>query len=341
MAGLSGGQRKLLLFELICQRTASQDNLLIVLDEPFAGVTDDFVPFIVERLNQMRIKHNILLVTNDHVETLKKMADNTVTVSAIDRTKVVVNGKKGVDRELALIAMSIGDDYKHSTNNSDVQFFTSVEFSKNGGILNVFGFAVFAFGLFLLMFWDSSPGSEALVLIAAGMVSFFTANPYFLQLSDWRVYMIEEAEALLHSSKTMNKSLKTCLTLSLLFIISCVQFGCIAAVLGTLSSAEFFFGMLFDNLSLLVSMLLLGLYTNLPDQGVQILGSMPFLLMIFFSTTFSPGAGVKGVKALRCTLLYPYCVYMSWFGFILTHLSFFFRFVLSILFVVYAPGVYW
>lgn len=308
MAGLSGGQRKLLLFELICQRTASQDNLLIVLDEPFAGVTDDFVPFIVERLNQMRIKHNILLVTNDHVETLKKMADNTVTVSAIDRTKVVVNGKKGVDRELALIAMSIGDDYKHSTNNSDVQFFTSVEFSKNGGILNVFGFAVFAFGLFLLMFWDSSPGSEALVLIAAGMVSFFTANPYFLQLSDWRVYMIEEAEALLHSSKTMNKSLKTCLTLSLLFIISCVQFGCIAAVLGTLSSAEFFFGMLFDNLSLLVSMLLLGLYTNLPDQGVQILGSMPFLLMIFFSTTFSPGAGVKGVKALR----YLFSRYYLW-----------------------------
>src|SRR5210317_1587035 len=61
IAGLSGGQRKLLLFELIFQRTASQDNLLIVLDEPFAGVTDDFVPFIVKRLNEMRQKHNILL----------------------------------------------------------------------------------------------------------------------------------------------------------------------------------------------------------------------------------------------------------------------------------------
>ena len=30
MAGLSGGQRKLLLFELIFQRTTSQDNLLII-----------------------------------------------------------------------------------------------------------------------------------------------------------------------------------------------------------------------------------------------------------------------------------------------------------------------
>ena len=33
MPGLSGGQRKLLLFELIYQRTASEKDLLIVLDE--------------------------------------------------------------------------------------------------------------------------------------------------------------------------------------------------------------------------------------------------------------------------------------------------------------------
>ena len=88
MAGLSGGQRKILLFELIFQRTATQENLLIVLDEPFAGVTDDFVPFIAERLNEIRDKHNVLLVTNDHVNTLKDMADNTITVSAINRSKV-------------------------------------------------------------------------------------------------------------------------------------------------------------------------------------------------------------------------------------------------------------
>jgi len=187
MAGLSGGQRKLLLFELISQRTASQDNLLIVLDEPFAGVTDDFVPFIVNRLYEMRKKHNILLVTNDHVATLKKMADNIVTVSAIDRTKVKINGKAGVDRQLALLAMSIGDDYKHTANNSDLQFFLSVELSKNGGILNVVVFAIFVFSLFLLTFWNSQPGSEALLLVAGGIITFLTLNPYFLQLTDWRV----------------------------------------------------------------------------------------------------------------------------------------------------------
>lgn len=308
MAGLSGGQRKLLLFELICQRTASQDNLLVVLDEPFAGVTDDFVPFIVGRLNEMRKKHNVLLVTNDHVDTLKKMADNTVTVSAIDRSTVKVNERMGVDRELVLLAMSIGDAYQHTTNNKDLAFFCSVEFSKNGGIPNVAAFAVFAYCLFLLMFWDSAPGNEAYILIAAGIVSFFTANPYFLQLVDWRTYMVEEAEALLHSSKSMNKHLKTCLAVFLLVIITAIQFGCIEAVIGTMSGFNFYIAILFDNVSLMVSMLTLGLYTNLPDQAVQIFGAMPFLLMIFFSTTFSPGAGVNGVKELR----YLFSRYYLW-----------------------------
>ena len=129
MAGLSGGQRKLLLFELIYQRTATQENLLIVLDEPFAGVTDDFVPYIMDRLKLMRITHNILLVTNDHVDTLKNLADNTITVSAVDRSLVKVNGREGIDRELTLLAMSIGDQYSPTTNNQDMKFFRDVEFS--------------------------------------------------------------------------------------------------------------------------------------------------------------------------------------------------------------------
>mmetsp|Transcript_16799 Transcript_16799/g.36243 ORF Transcript_16799/g.36243 Transcript_16799/m.36243 type:complete len:481 (+) Transcript_16799:147-1589(+) len=299
MAGLSGGQRKLLLFELIFQRTCAQENLLIVLDEPFAGVTDDFVPYIVERLNKMRIKHNILLCTNDHVEVLTKMSDNTVKVSAIDRSKVKINGKDGVDRELALLNMSVGDEYSHTTNDKDLEFFRRVEFSNHGGLFHVFAFVVVAFGLFLLMFWDSKPGTESLVLIASGLVSFFTVHPYSMQLVDWRNYMVEEAEALLHSSKSMNKFLKTCISIFLVFFVSCVRFWCQDAVIGTLTSVEFFFGMFFDNFSLVIAMICLGLYTNLSDHEVQILGAMPFLLMIFFSTTFSPGAGVNGLKGLR------------------------------------------
>jgi hypothetical protein len=112
-AGLSGGQRKLLLFELICQRTVNQSNLLLVFDEPFAGVTDDFVPFIVERLNELRQQHNIVLVTNDHIDTLKNMADNTIVVSAIDRSTVQVNGLTKVSREKVILALSVGDGFVH------------------------------------------------------------------------------------------------------------------------------------------------------------------------------------------------------------------------------------
>jgi len=111
--------------------------------------------------------------------------------------------------------------------------------------------------------------------------------------------MIEEAEALLHSSRSMNKLLKACLALFLLVAVSCIEFACLAAVIGTLTTVEFFFAIMFENVSLLSAMILVGIYTDLPQQPVQILASMPTLFMIFFSTTFSPGAGVNGLKELR------------------------------------------
>merc|ERR1712232_1060092 len=123
----SGGQRKLMLFELICQRAEGQTDLLLVLDEPFAGVTDDFVPFIMDRLNHLRKSHNVLLVTNDHVEDLKGMADNTITVSAIDRSTVQINEKNKIDREKAILALSVGNDYKYEASMADLKFFFGVE----------------------------------------------------------------------------------------------------------------------------------------------------------------------------------------------------------------------
>mmetsp|Transcript_2398 Transcript_2398/g.4439 ORF Transcript_2398/g.4439 Transcript_2398/m.4439 type:complete len:637 (-) Transcript_2398:86-1996(-) len=310
MPGLSGGQRKLLLFELIFQRTASQDNLLIVLDEPFAGVTDDFVPFIVKRLNEMRKNHNILLVTNDHVETLKRMADNTVTVSAIDRTKVTINEDKIVDRNMALLAMSIGDDYKHSANNSDLQFFFSVELSKNGGLLSIIVFALLEYGLYILTFWGSQPGNEAPVVIAASLVAFFVAKPYFMQLPDWRIHMKEEAEALLHSSKTMNKNLKLCLAILVVFTAGVLQYVSQVIVIGTMNDFKYFIGVLFDSFSIYISMIILGLFTDLPEQDCHLYGPLPYLFMLFFSSTFSPGSGVEGLKELKYlfTRYYLWCM---------------------------------
>jgi len=281
----------------------------------------------------MRQTHNILLVTNDHVETLTKMADNTITVSAIDRKIVKVNDNKSVDREKVIHALSVGDEYVYNATNDDLKFFVDVEIVKNGGIMGVVGFTAFAFLLFLISFWDSSDESAALVLIAGGVrsrnkcsndvvfnpfqlifilnranrfshfilqiIAYFAINPYLLSLVDWRNYMNEEAEALLHSSKSMNKALKSSVTMTLIFAISLVEFGLVNAVVGGLSDFKFWIAILFDSGSMTFPFLCFGLYTGLPHQAVETLSSMPFLFMIFFSTTFSPGAGVPVLKELR------------------------------------------
>jgi len=138
-----------------------------------------------------------------------------------------------------------------------------------------------------------------LVLVAIQIIAWFCINPYLLALCDWRTFMTEEAEALMHSSVSMNKAMKSLLTLIVLLVISGVAFGVLNLVIGTLSAPKFFIAMLFDSASLTLPFICFGLYSTLPFQAVQIVASLPFLMMIFFSTTFSPGAGVTGVKGLR------------------------------------------
>ena len=169
--GLSGGQRKLMIFELVKQRVAHQERgLLICLDEPFCGVTDDFVPFIIERLNIIRKNHNILLVTNDHINALTSMADHTITVSATDRNKVTVDGKL-YDREIALYAVEQGKGYEHSADSEDLMFFASTELLTNPQVGAVLSFTVFTMGLFTVSYWDSKPSTGPLIIIALQTVS--------------------------------------------------------------------------------------------------------------------------------------------------------------------------
>jgi hypothetical protein len=148
-------------------------------------------------------------------------------------------------------------------------------------------------------YWNSQPGSEALVLVAIQIISYFCLNPYLIALCDWRNYMTEEAEALMHSSVETNKALKSLLVLALLLLIGLLAFGCLQLCIDTLSGYALWSAMLFDSASLTLPFICLGLYSNLGLQVVQILASLPFLFMIFFSTTFSPGSGVAGVKNLR------------------------------------------
>ena len=271
---------------------------MIVLDEPFAGVTDDFVPWITGRLQEMRQKHNILLVTNDHVDTIKKMSDNTITVSAIDRSNVCINDKPiKVDRQKAILALSIGEEYKYSANMADLKFFYDVEIHWNDAILVVAGFTVFSFGLFLLSYWDAEPDTASLVFVAGALISFFAINPYLLSLPDWRNFMTEEAEALLHSSKDMNKFLKSILVLVLILVISLAQFGCTIAVVDGFNTWDFWYAVFMNSLADTFSFICIGLYTTCSHQLTETLALMPFLFMMLFSTTFSPGFSLAGSRS--------------------------------------------
>ena len=308
-AGFSGGQRKLLLFELVRQRTEASEGLLLIFDEPFAGVTEDFVPYITEQLKRMRARHNLLLVTNDHVQALTALSDNVLTVSATDRDAVDVNGKS-VRRDMAMVAVASGEDFRGASSAGDVRFFFDTEVFKSGQLKGIFGFTAFAMGLFLATFWNSKEGSEPLVMVAIQIISYFCINPYLAALVDWRNYMREEADALLHSSVGANKALKASLTLTLVLLISLVAYGCVQLVIGTLAGPKFLIAMVFDILSLILPLVCLGVYSPLPFQLVQVLGSFPFLMMLFMSTTLSPGAGVAGVKALRFLFVrfYMWCM---------------------------------
>jgi hypothetical protein len=158
---------------------------------------------------------------------------------------------------------------------------------------------IFIFALFLVTFWNSIPTQAALIYVASSMVVFFCVNPYLLTLTDWRNFMSEEADALLHSSKTNTKVMKCVLTLMLCFLNTLIEYGCVNCVVDDFESSSFFVGMLGEVLSFVSPFIFFGLYTKLPFESVQIFSLLPFIFMIFFSTTFSPGSGVNGLKELR------------------------------------------
>ena len=63
--------------------------------------------------------------------------------------------------------------------------------------------------LFLMSFWDSKGGQEALVLVGLQIVAFFAINPFLISLADWRNTVTEEADALMHASVQTMMHLKS------------------------------------------------------------------------------------------------------------------------------------
>ena len=68
--GLSGGQRKLCILahvDLVARRTTKP--LLIVLDEPIAGVTNNYIHYFLKIVNQWpSFGHSVVIIDNDHHE---------------------------------------------------------------------------------------------------------------------------------------------------------------------------------------------------------------------------------------------------------------------------------
>lgn len=121
-----------------------------------------------------------------------------------------------------------------------------------------------------------------------------------ITLVEWRNAVLEESEALVHSSETLNKVLKALLTLSIICILTLLEFLVVnVATNGLFLQFKYWLAMQCDTASLTFAFVCLGIFTQLGFQTVQIFGSSPFLLMMFLSTTFSPGAGVPGLKDLR------------------------------------------
>eukprot|EP00977_Amphora_coffeiformis_P028342 scaffold34933_cov243-Amphora_coffeaeformis.AAC.1 len=300
-AGLSGGQRKLLLFELIYQRTRHQKDLLILLDEPFAGVTDDFLEFILDRLAEIKERHNVCLVTNDHIAPLEHLADNTLQVSARDRMAVRINQQGQVNRDKAIRALSVGDRYEYqATTQEDLYFFFQVEVRSDSTFVEISIFAVVCMILFIISFWNSAEYSVPFVILGAQFVGFLTSNPYFMSLVDWRhAAVIEESSALLHSSPSMYKALKVSLAALLLLLLCLLEYGCINIVVEGLEEFKFYWSFFFDGASVVFPLIAYSIYTDWTFTTVQIFGCIPAILMLFFSTTLSPGSGIEGIKALR------------------------------------------
>jgi hypothetical protein len=90
----------------------------------------------------------------------------------------------------------------------------------NSALLSLFLFSFVAYAMFLVSLWESVANNIGLVVIGAQMVVFCTFNPYLMSLVDWRNAIHEESEALIHSSKGMNKFLKMILTLSIMTTVS-------------------------------------------------------------------------------------------------------------------------
>lgn len=263
-------------------------------------MTEDFVPFIQDRLETLRKRHNVVLVTNDHIDACTEMADNVLLVSALDRSHVVLNDTEKIDRQKAILALSTGEKFVYETLGwNAIDFFVQVEVIHNPAVLSVFAFLVVSFGCFLLGFWDSTTEFLDLVVLAAGFVDIFAINSWIIALAEWRDLVTEEAQALVHASRSTNIQLKIIQTVVMSFFVCVISWGVLVAVVDDVKNWKVLVGFYFDHLAVVLPYFCFALHTNMNPQNVELVASLYILFVIFFSSSFSPGGGLPGIKGLR------------------------------------------
>jgi hypothetical protein len=68
---------------------------------------------------------------------------------------------------------------------------------------------------------------------------------------------------------------------------------------GYFAEFQVFVGIVMDSVSLFMPYILFSIFTRWPDTTVQISATLPYLLMILLSGTYSPSAGLPVLKQLR------------------------------------------
>ena len=205
-----------------------------------------------------------------------------------------------------------GKDAKESSARMEtLRFFLESEVWSNPAAKNVIVFALLSLAAgYLLAFWNSGTELASLILVANMWVGFQCLYPYILSLVPWRIAVDQEADALLHSSPQLHRLCKTILTAVLLLFVSFLQFVFCVATNRELCGPAYWIGIVTDLTSIFFLSVSLAIFSNLSLQTVQLVGGLPFISSVFLSTTFSPGAGIAGLKELRYLFsrFYLWCI---------------------------------
>jgi hypothetical protein len=157
------------------------------------------------------------------------MSDNTITVSAIDRSKVCINDKPKVNcRGVQVFGQHGGFEILLRCGDPLESHHVGSRWIYRDLLWPV-----------LVLVLGRRSGDYVIGLCAGALISF----------PDWRNFMTEEAEALLHSSKDTNKFLKSFLVIVLILVISIAQFACTIAVVDGVNWYAVFMNSLADTFS--------------------------------------------------------------------------------------------